>query len=116
MNEQNHDKVYLETLNAARTDLGEIQAKFELLNARRERMQAIADSLRAVLEAEPQVIAQNQQTAVAPQEKRSEPIDPHSFLIENPVEPAPIAREQFENPPMESIEQRISRVLGMAAA
>ncbi|HET6170255.1 MAG TPA: hypothetical protein VFE01_08745 [Terracidiphilus sp.] len=115
MSEKNYDKAYLEALNAARADLGEIQAKFELLKARRERMQAIADSLRPLIEAAPQIIAPNQPVAVASPESQPEAIDPHSFLIQNPVEPIPTAKEQVEDPSPDSLEQRISRVLGMAA-
>jgi hypothetical protein len=78
-------------------------------------MQAIVDSLRPIVEAEPQTIAQNQPVAVAVPETRPEPIDPHSFLIQNPVEPVPMAKEQVEDTSLDSLEQRISRVLGMAA-
>ena len=115
MNEPNHVKSYVEALNAARTFLGEIQAKFELLESQRESMQRVADSLSALIEAEPQSIAQNPQAAVASPEPRSEPIDPHFFVIENPIEPVPSAKEQVEDPSLDSIERRISKVLGMAA-
>ena len=116
MKESIHDQAYLAALNASRAELGEILAKFELLNARRDRMQKVADSLKPLIESEQQVITPIHIAAVASPEPCSDPTDPHYFMVQNPVESAPIVKEQAEDHPLDSIQRRISSALGMAAA
>ena len=115
MKESIHDQAYLAALNASRAELGEILAKFEMLEARRERMQKIADSLRPLIESEPQVLTPIHTVPAASPEPSSPPMDPHYFMIQDPVESAPAAKEQGEEYPLDSIQQRISSALGMAA-
>lgn len=117
MKESIHDQAYLAALNASRTELGEILAKFELLEARRERMQRVADALRPLIESDQEVITPIHKVTAASPEPCSDPTDPHYFMIQNPVESAPVAkeaREQAEVHPLDSLQRRISSALGMA--
>ncbi len=122
MKESIHNQAYLAALNASQTELGEILAKFELLEARRERMQKVTEALRPLIEAEQQiitpipqqVITPIHQAAVASPEPISDPTDPHYFMVQNPVESAPIEKEQVEIHPLDSLQRRISSALGMA--
>ncbi|MGA8732257.1 MAG: hypothetical protein WB608_26115 [Terracidiphilus sp.] len=115
MNQTIHDQAYLAAFDASRTELGEILAKFELLQARRETMEKIVEALKPIIDSTPELVIKDQETASAPVESRDEPLDPHCFLVQHQAEYVPAANEQAQDASLDSIQRRISSALGMGA-
>jgi hypothetical protein len=109
------DQAYVAALDAARVELGEILAKFEVMQVRRERMQNIIEALKPLIDSGQPLIARDQEAAGSSSEPGSEPTAPQCFVIQNQAEFTPIAKEQAQDNSLDTIQRRISSALGMAA-